>query len=317
MTWRPKKDLLRVQILENDYAMTRRGLLAFESRIFDPFGILDPFKLPVKLILRDIAKIGFDWDDKNLPPDIMVRWHCWVRHLNRLDHVSLHKAKAVELHGFADTSKVGYGIIYYLRIYDGENIHLSYIVGKSKVLPSICSTISQAELHAALELVFSRAIMREHKLKFDRVIFWLDSQSVLEYLKNPNKRLPVLKCNRVKKIFEGSSPNQWRWVDTAQNSADAFSRGVSPSRPSTAEKWLNDPLYLLKEEDEWPIPRNEQACSVYVSIGGNAHSALASEAIDINCDYSLQVLLITNLLLYYSSLPRLLCAVAQSDCIAV
>ena len=146
----------------------------------------------------------------------MVRWHCWVRHLNRLDgvslprhHFNLHKAKTIELHGFADASKVGYGIIYYLRIYDGEDIHLSYLVEKSKVLPSICSTIPRAELHAALELVvFSRTIMREHKLKFDRVIFWSDSQTVLGYLKNPNKRLPVFECNRVKKIFEDSSPNQ-------------------------------------------------------------------------------------------------------------
>ena len=88
--------------------------------------------------------MGFDWDDKNLPHDIMVRWHCWVRHLNRLDgvslprhHFNLHKAKTVELHGFANASKVGYGIIYYLRIYDGEDIHLSYIVGKSKVLPYV------------------------------------------------------------------------------------------------------------------------------------------------------------------------------------
>ena len=65
MIWRPKEDLLRVQILENDYAMTRRGLLAFESRMFDPLGVLDPFKLPAKVILRNLAKMGFDWDDKN------------------------------------------------------------------------------------------------------------------------------------------------------------------------------------------------------------------------------------------------------------
>ena len=94
--------------------MTRRGLLAFESRIFDPLGILEPFKLPAKLILRNLAKMGFDWDDKNLPPDIMVRWDCWVRHLNRLDgvslprhHFNLHKAKTVELHGFATPARLG------------------------------------------------------------------------------------------------------------------------------------------------------------------------------------------------------------------
>ena len=51
--------------------MTRRGLLAFESRIFDPLGILEPFKLPAKLILRDLTIMGFDWDDKIYP---LILW---------------------------------------------------------------------------------------------------------------------------------------------------------------------------------------------------------------------------------------------------
>ena len=48
---------------------------------------------------------------------------------------------------------------------------------------------------------------------------------------------------------------------------------------------------------------------MYLPVG-NAHSVPASETIDINCDYSPPVLLITNLLLYYSSLSRLLRAVS-------
>ena len=130
------------------------------SSIFDPLGILDPFKLPAKLILRDLSEKGFGWDDKNIPPEIKKRWQHWVRNLNRLEgvalprcHLDLHKAKIVELHGFSDARKVGYGIAFYLRVHDGDRYRLSYVIGKSKVPPSICTTTPRAELHATLELV--------------------------------------------------------------------------------------------------------------------------------------------------------------------
>ena len=328
MIWSPREDLLQVKISEGSYAWTRRGFLSYESRIFDPLGIIGPYKLPAKLILRELAEKGFGWDDVNLPVEVKERWRRWVKHLGRLENVSLprchfnlHRAKTVELHGFADASKVGYGITYYLRVHDGRNVYLSYIIGKSKVLPLICTTTPRAELHAALELIeFSRTVVREYNLQFHRIIFWTDSQTVLGYLKNRNKRLPVFECNRVKKILANCSPDQWRWVDTSQNPADAFSRGVSPSKPSAAESWLQGPTYLLKEEGEWPAPSRGYNCCLITSnitpqSEGISHAFSASEAVAMTGDVRqdnkmLAVKFVSELFLHFSVLSRLLRAVS-------
>ena len=48
-------------------------------------------------------------------------------------------------------------------------------------------------------------------------IFWSDSQTVLGYLKNQNKRLPTFEANGVKRILSNSMSSQWWWIDTAQN----------------------------------------------------------------------------------------------------
>jgi len=262
------------------YPWTRRGFLSFESRFFDPLGLIDPFKLPAKLILRDLATLGFGWDDNNIPTEIKKRWENWVKHLDKLDgvslprcYLSLHNAKVVELHGFSDASKVAYGIVYYLRIYDGARYNVSFVLGKAKVLPSICTTTPRAELHAALELTeFTRTIVRDHLLKFQRIVFWSDSQNVLGYLRNLNKRFPVFEANRMKKILSGSSSEQWRWVNTDENPADFYSRGVSPAKLSTKDAWLQGPSFLLDEEDMF----NKKQ---YFALEGSAHAlSRASEA---------------------------------------
>ena len=114
------------------------------------------YKLPANLIFGELVEKGLSWNTVNLPVEAKERWHRWLKHLDRLKnstlprfHFNLHKAKPVELHGFADASKVGYSITYNLRVHDGKNVYLSYISGKSKVLPLICTTTPRAELHAA------------------------------------------------------------------------------------------------------------------------------------------------------------------------
>ena len=55
--WSPREDLLRVKISECSFALNPHGFLSFESSVFDLLGILDPFKLSAKLILRNLTEI--------------------------------------------------------------------------------------------------------------------------------------------------------------------------------------------------------------------------------------------------------------------
>ena len=41
-------------------------------------------------------------------------------------------------------------------------------------------------------------------------------------------------------------------MDTGNNTADLYSRGVSPKQVGKSERWLRAPSFLLKEETAWP-----------------------------------------------------------------
>ena len=112
--------------------------------------------------------------------------------------------------------------------------------------------------------------------------------------------------------------SQWRWIDTAQNPADYFSRGVSPSRPSVAQRWLCELAFLLQHAEKWNCGRLEQNCSAASNIASLVRSELCppmNSRLQTNTEekicgetmYELSV--INRLIMHYSTLPRLLRAI--------
>ena len=160
----------------------------------------------------------------------------------------------VELHAFSDASSNGYGCVCYLRVRIGEEYHVTFVTGKSRVVPSGKSlTIPRLELTAAVVAArTAKMVVREHDVKFNRIFFWTDSTTVLRYLQNETTRFKLFVANRIAIIRELSSVEQWRYVDTKCNPADAFSRGVSPAKPEEAQTWLSGPEFLRREEIDWP-----------------------------------------------------------------
>ena len=73
-----------------------------------------------------------------------------------------------------------------------------------------------------------------------------------ELLKSTSKCRLIFESNRIKRIREIFPVDQWRWVDTEQNPAYVFSRGVSPTQTSKANIWLKGPAFLLEDEEKWP-----------------------------------------------------------------
>ena len=318
--WIPSSDLFCVTSANSDHALSRRGLLSYLSRWYDPLGIVAPFLLPAKLILRNLSKLNLDWDDVNLPHEEKARWSRWESSLSNLDGITLPRclsgyseAETTHLHCFCDASKVAYGYVIYLLTRSKDDTAISFVVGKSKLLPAECTTTPRAELHAADEAAkFLMCVSRELNCKFDSVVFWSDSQTVLGYLKNPAKRLPVFEANRVKRILRITKCNQWRWVDTKRNPADPFSRGVSPCRVERSEEWLTGPKFLLESEENWPSPvpavdvDNDCLCNSDVFINACADASAQSASNTIESD-----ILSDRLIAHYSSLPRLVRATAR------
>ena len=111
LSWNPSIDSFCVVAANNDYPLTRRGLLSFLSRWYDPLGIVAPYLLPAKLILQRLAQMNLEWDDANLPYNEKMRWLKWEKGLCKLDGITVPRcfceftdAETVQLHCFADAS---------------------------------------------------------------------------------------------------------------------------------------------------------------------------------------------------------------------
>ena len=70
---------------------------------------------------------------------------------------------------------------------------------------------------------------------------------MLGYIRNDGKRFHVYVANRVQRIRNTSSSNQWHYVPTANNPADHASRGLTASKLITSN-WLSGPDFLWQDE---------------------------------------------------------------------
>ena len=79
-----------------DKAKTQRTVLSFVSSVFDSVGLVAPYTVRARLLLKDMWKIsGQSWDDE-LPEDIRVKfleWHSGLP-LRAIDYspLLLHRA---------------------------------------------------------------------------------------------------------------------------------------------------------------------------------------------------------------------------------
>ena len=58
-------------------SLTQRLVLSLVSKVFDPFGLVAPFTVGARLLLKDIWRVtGQQWDDE-LPQDMVQRFLVW------------------------------------------------------------------------------------------------------------------------------------------------------------------------------------------------------------------------------------------------
>ena len=109
---------------------------------------------------------------------------------------------------------------------DAESIHCSLVIAKSRVTPLKPVTVSRLELTAALVASKMGGVLLK-ELEFDQIkkTYWTDSKTVLGYINNDARRFHVFVSNRVQEIRERTSPAQWHYVGTKENTADITSRG--------------------------------------------------------------------------------------------
>ena len=257
--WNVSSDSFGFTIVIKDRPATRRGLLSIVSSVYDPLGFVAPFILNAKLILQDLCRKKFSWDDP-IPDDYLQRWQAWLQELPKLEQLQIDRcfkplnseeATSYQLHHFSDASQQGFGAVTYLRITDQTGAaKCTFVMGKSRLAPIKPVTIPRLELSAAVIATrLDRISRNELTLPVTESFFWTDSTCVLRYIENQDKRFQTFVANRVATIHDASSPSQWQYVNTQDNPADDSSRGVPAD---SLQRWIHGPNFLSLPPEMWP-----------------------------------------------------------------
>ena len=162
--------------------------------------------------------------------------------------------QTIDLHLFCDASDVAYAASVYLRTIDDQgDVRCSFVMGKCRNSLIKRPTIPRFELLASVMSVrLSNLEQSEIDWNVNKVIFWTDSTTVLQYINNENRR------------HQYTKPEQWRYVPGKLNAADDGSRGLPIEAFLSDCRWWSGPEFLYKDVDQWAelkiaeIPEDDQ-----------------------------------------------------------
>ncbi|XP_061886479.1 uncharacterized protein LOC133637538 [Entelurus aequoreus] len=259
--WNIMSDYFTFHIPHTDKPYTRRGVLSTVNSVFDPLGFLSPVIIQGRLLLRELSLHTTEWDSA-LPEDMRGKWVEWQQSLQCLSNlqmprtysnIPLSQAKCVELCIFSDASMKAICAVAYIKVTAADGTtEVGFVLGKARLTPQPELTVPRLELCAAVMAVeMAEVISDEIDHQIDKIGFYTDSKVVLGYINNQSRRFYVYVNNRVRRIRESTTPEQWHFVATDQNPADHGSRAV-PASELQKTSWFTGPAFLQCSSDIQP-----------------------------------------------------------------
>ena len=261
---------LELKILTSDgleVLMTRRIVMSFVAKIFDPAGLLAPLLLEAKLLIREswcVPNLG--WDDP-LPTEQAVRWSTFFSSLSSLKDFQFPRSlwPKEEVVGlpmlvvFADGSALAYGAVAYIRWeLSGGGFWSRIIMSKCRIAPKHLVSVPRMELNGALTgNRIKNFLIKNTNLKFSKTFQFVDSSTVLGYV---HKQCGAFKPYEGLRIAEIQSSNRfvdgklegWAWVASGDNPADWCTKS-HPVKDLSSSLWQAGPHFFREEEESWPI----------------------------------------------------------------
>ncbi|XP_029179167.1 uncharacterized protein LOC114946687 [Nylanderia fulva] len=306
VAWRPTDDVFFFRTTEfTESRTTKRTVLSFIARLFDPLGWASPVVIVAKILMQDLWLQKIDWDEI-IPASLLQRWQDYVSSLPKLSNCRMPRwlntydpDHAVEIHGFADASQRAYAAVVYLRVRHSPNrISVSLLAAKSKVAPLKTIAIPRLELMAIVLL----ARLINHVLGVlenpDIPIYgWTDSTVALAWVSQHPSKWRTFVATRVSEIQTKLPTAKWHHVPTISNPADCASRGISVEEFRVHPLWWSGPAWLKDPPVSWPerkklqdklsdeIESNVNA-EVRVATVDNSKSAPAADIFNIHENFT-------------------------------
>ena len=213
-----------------------------------------------RIDLQELWSAGFSWDEI-LPPSVQTKWIENVESMNQLLTFEfdrkLKPSNAVgnpEVHGFSDGGEQAFGGVIFLRweLDDGSYRCVAVMV-KPFVAPLKKKSIPRLGLLGCLALSrmydTCRKALEFVNMKDFKRIFWIDSTTVLSWVRTPPRQFKPFVSSRVAEIQETIGTEDFRYVRSKSNPADGLTRGIEPAELAN---WLAGPSFLKFPEAQWP-----------------------------------------------------------------
>jgi len=268
VTWWPKCDTLNFAIDESNLAcsneiVTKRKMLSFANKIYDPVGLLTPVTVRLKILIRSVwmCQPKVDWDDE-VPPEISQKWRQLIAELQPLSGIHFKRSIIPDnavgdpvLVVFSDGSEEAYGVAAYARWRLADGTYAARLIAaKSRLAPLKIVDIVRLELcGAVLSKRLRFTVTSEMDVNWEKVFHLTDSEIVQAMTQKESYGFNTFAANRVGEIQQSTKKEEWCWVPGKLNVADLTTRGVKPCEISEGSVWQNGPAFLALGEEHWPI----------------------------------------------------------------
>jgi hypothetical protein len=275
LTWDTRADmfLFNVKIPLPAPVLTKRKVISYIARIFDPLGLVGPVIVTAKMFMQRLWKLKtddnqtYEWD-RPLPSKMQDEWKAYHTVLDVLSQLRIPRfvsftGSRIQLHLFSDASELAYGACCYARSESDDRIYTQLVCSKSKVAP-LATKHSIARLELCAAVLSTRLLQKVNRsVRFSaEVFFWSDSTTVLQWLASSPSRWKTFVANRVSTIQSNTVGHTWRHIPGNENPADELSRGLTPTELRNQSRWWNGPSWLSELPNRWPhanIPEEESS----------------------------------------------------------
>ena len=145
MLWNRIEDYIQiadVNIPSSNVTITKREVLSFVAKIYDPLGLITPVSFHGRVFLQSLWKHKLSWDE-HLPQSLCQEFRKLTRTLQHLSLIKIPRFIATCEHDvvfevlvFCDASIRSYATTVYLRVITGCGTFVNLVFSKMRLAPS-------------------------------------------------------------------------------------------------------------------------------------------------------------------------------------
>lgn len=228
LTFAARLKTIENSLRELQHPPTKRQMLKFIMSVYDPLGFLNLFTVRAKILMQNVWRRGTSWDER-LCEDDAREWQLWIESFDAIKDFKIPRclylnkhSLSTELHVFCDASEKAYATVIYWRVnYEDGSFGVNLVASKNYVTPLKPLSIPRFELQAAvIGARLAESVIKCLGSRINKKVYWSDSKTVLCWLKSDPRNYQVYVANRLGELDSLTEASSWRWVPSAENTAD-------------------------------------------------------------------------------------------------